>query len=114
MNMITREALKARLDNYEPVQLVMALGDWEYQRMHIPGSQHFESIAEAAVWLSRDQDVVVYDTNPDCAASYRMYYALKCLGFTKIARYPGGLEDWTQAGLPVEGSMAGELAWADA
>lgn len=109
MKTITRDELKVRLDKREPVQLVMALSRWAYDRLHIPGSLNFQTINEALEGLSPEQEVVVYDSNPDCPASYRMYYHLKSLGFEKIARFAGGIEAWMDAGLPVEGSLAAEL-----
>jgi len=112
MNTISRENLKARLERREPVQLVMALNHWAYDQLHIPGSRNFENMAEAAGNLSRDREVIIYCANPACPASYRAYYQLKSMGFNKIARYSGGIEDWTEAGYPVEGSLAGEAAWA--
>lgn len=114
MNSISLEQLKSRLDRQEPVQLVMALGQWAYERLHIPGSLIFTDPNEAVSRLSRDQEVIVYCTNPACAASFRLYYRLKHLGFTKLARFSGGIEEWMDAGLPVEGSLAKELAYAAA
>lgn len=112
MNTITLEELKARLEGQEPVQLVMALGRWAYDRLHIPGSQHFESIEEALKCLSPDGEVVVYCTNPFCHASYQLYYHLISRGYTKICRFSGGIEAWMDAGLPLEGSLAAEWAAA--
>lgn len=112
MNTVSCEELRNRLEVQEPVQLVMALGRWAYERLHIPGSMIFENAAEAASHLSRDREVVVYCTNPNCAASYRLYYYLRSLGFTRIARFAGGIEAWLEAGLPVEGSLASDLVQA--
>jgi len=114
MKTISREELRSRLDRHEPVKLVMALGHWAFERLHIPGSLNFENMAEAAGNLSRDQEIVIYDSNPACPASYRAYYQLKGMGFTKVTRFSGGIEDWVEAGYPVEGSLSGELAWAAA
>ena len=109
MKTITREELKARLDRQEPAQVVMALGRWAYERLRIPGSLNFATIDEALDHLSPDREVIVYCANPDCPASYRLYYHLQCLGFEKITRFAGGIEDWMEAGYPMEGSLAAEL-----
>ncbi len=104
MNTITREELKSRLDRHEPVQLVMALPGWAYNRLHIPGSVWIGDLVGKAGELSRDQEIIVYDSNPDCPASYRAYYLLKSQGFTNVRNFSGGIEDWVEAGYPVEGS----------
>jgi rhodanese-related sulfurtransferase len=106
MNTISREVLKERLDRSEPIQLVMALGRWAYDQLHIPGSLYFEDINDAAANLSHDQEIVIYCANPACPASYRAYYHLKSKGYTKVTRFSGGIEDWIEAGLPVESSAA--------
>lgn len=109
MKTVSREELKNRLDGAEPIQLVMALEPWAYERLHIPGSMNFETAFQAAQHLNRDREVVVYCANPHCPASYRMYYYLASSGFTRIVRFAGGIEAWLEAGLPVEGSLAAEL-----
>ena len=110
MNTITREALSARLERQEPVQLVMALGRWAWEQARIPGSLNLETLNEALDRLSQDEEVVVYCTSPACPASYRLYHYLKSLGFKKIARYSGGIEEWAEAGLPIEGKQAAQFA----
>jgi rhodanese-related sulfurtransferase len=111
MNTISREELKAKLDGNKPMRVVMALGSWAYNRLHITGSVGMDSLADLIFTKEHDFEVVVYDTNPACPASYRAYYLLKSLGFTNVRRYEGGIEDWMEAGYPVEGSLAGEQAW---
>ncbi len=106
MNTITRDALKAKLDRHEPLQLVMALGRWAWEQARIPGSLNFATYTDALARLSKDEEVVVYCTNPSCPASYRLYHYLKSQGFTKVSRYSGGIEEWAEAGLPVEGKQA--------
>ncbi|RPJ36338.1 MAG: rhodanese-like domain-containing protein [Chloroflexi bacterium] len=117
MKTITREELKRRLDLRERIQLVMVLKDWAFESLHIPGSVHYDSyysLAEAAKTLSPDEEIIVYCANPACPASYRAYHFLKSLGFRNVFRYSGGIEDWMNAGYPLEGSLAGEPAWAAA
>ncbi len=106
MNTISREELRLLLDRHEPVQVVMVLGSWAYNRLHIPGSVGIERLADLLLSQERDQGIVVYDSNPACPASYRAYYLLKSLGFTNVQRFAGGIEEWMEAGYPVEGSMA--------
>ena len=106
MKTITREELKARLDRGEDVKLVMTMSDTAYDWLHIPGSLHFERISDLVDHLDRSDNIVVYCTNPLCYYSLQAYYALRNKGFTKVARYAGGLLDWQDAGYPLEGSLA--------
>jgi rhodanese-related sulfurtransferase len=112
MKTITLDELKSRFERSEPLQLVMALTRWHFDRLHIPGSQLLEDFEEAASSMTGDQEVIVYCTNPACPASYRLYYLLKNLGFEKVVRFEGGIEAWMEAGLPMEGALAQEMAFA--
>jgi 3-mercaptopyruvate sulfurtransferase SseA len=114
MKTISREELKTFLDRREPVQVVMTLSPWAYNRLHIPGSVGIERLAKLISAWERDQELVVYDSNPACPASYRAYYLLESLGFTNVRRFAGGIEEWLEAGYPVEGSLAEEQAYAAA
>lgn len=119
MNTISREELKISLDRREPVQVIMTLSPWAYDRLHIPGSAGIEALADLVLNQQRDQPVILYDSNPACPASYRAYYLLKSLGFTNVRRFAGGIEEWMEAGYPVEGSLvedglSGEPAWSAA
>jgi rhodanese-related sulfurtransferase len=107
MKTITKDELRLRLNKHEPVQLVMALGDWAYNQLRIPGSLNFRDWNDAAANLLPDQEIVIYCTNADCPASYRAYYQLLSMGYKNIARFSGGIQEWMEAGLPVEGSLAG-------
>jgi rhodanese-related sulfurtransferase len=53
--------------------------------------------------LKKDDDIVVYCSNPECLASLAAYHRLVGHGYTKVRRYAGGLVDWEDAGLPLEG-----------
>ena len=112
MNTISKETLKARLERREPLQLVMALGHWAFEQAHIPGSLNFENISEAARYLSRDEEVVLYCTSPACPASYRAYYELKGKVLIKSPVTPEGSRNRIAAGYPAEGSLVRETTWA--
>lgn len=103
MNKITSQELKNCLEQKQDVQVIMALNSSAFQKMHIPGSIQFDDLRAAAQKLSREQDVVIYCSNPACPASYRAYYFLRSLGFQKLFRLEGGLEEWVKSGYPVEG-----------
>jgi len=104
MNTISREDLKAKLDRGENFKLLMTLGDWAYQEAHIPGSLNYSHIEDALANLDKDEEIVVYCSDPSCIASQSAYRMLVKNGFTNVRRYSGGLAEWSAAGYPLEGS----------
>ena len=102
---ISREELKQKLDSGEPVKLIMALNSWAFDAKHIPGSLHFDTPEELYTAVDPDEEVVVYCSNVDCLASVALYWALIDLGYSRVRRYAGGLIDWEDAGLPLEGTF---------
>lgn len=103
MKLISREALKEKLDKGEGVKLVFALGDWQYRAKHIPGSRHFHDLVETLKGLDQDDEIVVYCSNEACSASRFAYLILLDHGYKNVRRYAGGLLDWEDAGYPLEG-----------
>jgi rhodanese-related sulfurtransferase len=103
MRTITTEDLKVRLERREAFKLVMAFDDWRFEAAHIPGSIGVGSPAAAMAVLTVEDDIVVYCTSHDCPASQLLYRALDEAGYTKVQRYPDGVEGWRQSGLTLEG-----------
>jgi rhodanese-related sulfurtransferase len=107
---LDRQALRARLDRGDSFKLVMASSDWSFRAKHIPGSVHFKNDAEMFAGLAKTDDIVVYCSNLDCHLSLALLQKLRDRGYQNLAHYPGGLIDWEEAGLPIEGDWAGEPA----
>jgi rhodanese-related sulfurtransferase len=105
MRLISAQELKEKLDRGDPIKLVNALGDWEYQAAHIPGSLHFSTPAETLNGLGRDDEIVVHCSNPSCTASVVLYQFLERNGYRNLRRFAGGLHEWREAGYPLEGTM---------
>jgi rhodanese-related sulfurtransferase len=103
---IEREELREKLDRGDELRLVMALNDWAFRAKHIPGSEHFDSLEAALTSLTPDEEIVVYCTSPECHSSIALYMALREAGYQNVRRYSGGLSDWEEAGLPLEGDWA--------
>jgi rhodanese-related sulfurtransferase len=101
---VSREELKAKLDKREPIKLVMALNQWAFDAKHIPGSIHFDNPDDLYSALEKDDEIIVYCSNVDCLSSVALYRALIERGYSNVRRYSGGLLDWEQAGLPLEGT----------
>jgi rhodanese-related sulfurtransferase len=104
---IDRETLRAELAKGR-IKLVMALNEWAYQAKRIPGSLHFNTPAEMLAALDKDDDIVVYCSQVKCHSSVAMYQNLVDHGYRHVRRYSGGIVDWEDAGLPLEGD------WIDA
>ena len=105
---IGRDELKAKLDRGDDFKLIMALNRWAFEAKHIPGSTHFDTPDELYAAVHPDDEVVVYCSHVDCLSSVALYRDLVRRGYGKVRRYSGGLLDWEDAGLPLEGeSVAG-------
>ena len=107
MNTISTKELKAKLDRGDDFKLVMTMGAWAFHAKHIPGSLNVSTSAEATEQLSLDDEIIVYCSNADCVASQTAYHMLTNAGFSSVRRYTGGLEEWEEAGYPLEGDMVG-------
>jgi len=100
---IGRAELQQKLAAKDPrFKLVMTLGDLEFRAKHIPGSLHFKDAADLLSSLRKDDEIVVYCTNPACLASVAAYHRLEQEGYPNVRRYAAGIEDWENAGLPLE------------
>ncbi|MFC2030853.1 rhodanese-like domain-containing protein [Chloroflexota bacterium] len=112
MKEITRDELKTKLARRPDLKLVFTLGEWQYDSMHIPGSvnvpcsDRLYSSVDALTGLAKDDEIVVYCSNETCWASVSMYHYLVRHGYTNVSRFAGGLLEWDEAGLPLDGQMA--------
>jgi rhodanese-related sulfurtransferase len=104
---IERDEVRRKADARDPrFKLVMTLGDWEFRTKRIPGSLHFKDASDMLSKLRKDDEIVVYCTNPPCLASVAAYQRLVQEGYANVRRYAGGIEDWENAGLPLERGTA--------
>jgi len=102
---ISRDDLKAKLDRGDTFKLIMALNRWAFDAKHIPGSIHFDTPDQLYAAVKPDDDVVVYCSHVDCLSSVALYRDLVRRGYRNVVRYAGGLLDWEEAGLPLEGEF---------
>ncbi|MGI9585462.1 MAG: rhodanese-like domain-containing protein [Acidimicrobiia bacterium] len=102
IRIIEREDLKAKLDRGDEFKLVMAMHEWGFNAAHIPGSLHFNSVAQAQEHLKLDDEIVVYCSDPACVASQFAYQWLVDAGYANVRRYSGGISDWATAGYELE------------
>ena len=102
-DLISGEELKEKLERGEDFKLVMALGEWEYKAKHIPGSLRLSTMEEALEALDPKDEIVIYDSGPQCPAGRMACRILKHHGYQRLRRYAGGLEAWEEAGYALEG-----------
>jgi rhodanese-related sulfurtransferase len=100
---IGRDELKAKIDRGDDFKLIMALNRWAFEAKHIPSSIHFDTPDELYAAVRPDDEVVVYCSHIDCLSSVALYRDLIRRGYKNVHRYSGGLLDWEDAGLPLEG-----------
>jgi rhodanese-related sulfurtransferase len=102
---ISRDELRTKLDRGDPLKLIMALNRWAFDAKHIPGSIHFDTPDDLYQAIGRDDEIVVYCSHVDCLSSVAVYRDLVRRGYGNVRRYAGGLLDWEDAGLPLEGEF---------
>ena len=60
VNLISRGELKEKLDRGDDFKLVMVLGGWHFQAMHIPGSVNVYAPEVAKELLNPKDEIVIY------------------------------------------------------
>ena len=93
--------LRAKLSRQDDFVFVMAMDRRRFDSAHIGGSISFDALIERLPYLSRDSEIVLYCTGPECAASKLRAAFLVDAGFSSVSRFAGGLAEWSRAGLPL-------------
>jgi rhodanese-related sulfurtransferase len=107
---ITLEELRSRIEANPDLVIVEALGPMYYEDQHLPNAiniPHTEVDELAPTLLSdKDAEIVVYCSNGPCANSGIASARLVQLGYTNVADYHEGKQEWIAAGLPTESGAA--------
>ena len=102
---ITKEDLKLRLEGDEAGR--PALADvrrkyaWDHSTLKLPGAMRLDPKAPSTTGLSKDRDLVVYDSDPDEITGVEVAAGLAAAGF-RVHVLKGGLPEWVAANLPTE------------
>ena len=108
--LITRDELKTAIDSGS-VTVLDALAGTYWEKQHLPGAipLHADDVEQAHRELLPDRDalIVTYCSNPQCQNSQAVATKLEQLGYTNVRKYREGIEDWADAGLPLEAGEAG-------
>jgi len=110
---VSVDQVKALFDAGE-VYIIDARGAEAFEQGHIPGatnvpydrlSEYYEDLTAT---VPTDAKVVCYCWSPTCDFSDQLATELKIMGYTDVAVFTGGWEDWQKAGHPEEGVEVGE------
>jgi rhodanese-related sulfurtransferase len=107
---VGREELWRKVEDGDELVIVDALPPISFAASHLPGSINIPPGTEDERAPRRISDleteVVVYCMNPTCYSSVSVANRLVELGYSNVRHYPGGKDDWKDAGLPLEGGRA--------
>ncbi len=103
---IHRDDIQAHLKAGTALKLVEALPEKYYRDGHLPGAialDHDEIPTAAETRLpDKKAFIVVYCASAACQNSRMAATALANLGYSNVAEYVEGKQDWVAAGLPLE------------
>lgn len=103
MKLIDRSTLQQRLGN---ATLVEALPEKYWRDWHLPGALNLphDQVRQLAPALlpDRSAEIVVYCASSTCQNSHIAARVLEQMGYANVAVYPGGKQDWQEAGLEAE------------
>ncbi len=107
---ITREELQVRIAANPDLLILEALPEKYYRDGHLPGAKHMphDQTKQLAAGLApnRESEIVVYCASNTCQNSHIAANYLTQLGYSHVAVYAGGKQDWNDAGLPFERDLA--------
>ena len=107
MQTISKSQLVSRLDSGDLV-VVNVLKKEAYDKIRIKGSLSIpRKELELGRWqeLDKQKEIVVHCSSYECTASRVAADFLESKGF-RVKAYEGGMKEWAEADLPVEGSLS--------
>jgi rhodanese-related sulfurtransferase len=109
---LTKEAVMKKMKDENTVILDILPED-DFKRLHIMGSESFTFGQNVRSFLlavekkyGKEKFFITYCANrADSLSSRNAAFVLKEQGF-RAEDYPGGIQEWSDAGLPIEGTEA--------
>src|SRR5262245_36876712 len=103
---IDRDTLNRKLAGADRPVLVEALPEKYFRDWRLPRARHLphdevERLA-ACVRAGRSAAIVVYGASRSCQNSHVAAGKLVRMGYENVAVYPGGKQEWSEAGLAIE------------
>ena len=105
---ISRDRLKELMFSGKSFRLVDVLDEEYFEKERIKGSISLpleEIERNAAKILKKDELIVVYCASFRCLASTKAAEKLVSMGYKNVLDYKGGLQDYREGNLPLEGSL---------
>lgn len=108
---MTKEALKDKMRDANVVVLNV-LSENDFAKLHIKGSENLplgqsegDFVQAVEKRYGKDKFFITYCAGLTCNAGPKAAKALQEKGF-KANDYPGGVQEWSEAGFPMEGTEA--------
>jgi len=70
--------------------------------INIPAADAREEFAQISAFLEHNGTLVIYCSGPTCDLSDQLAKVMLAAGYSGMSIFPGGLEEWTTAGYPVD------------
>jgi len=109
---ITRDELIKMASSGQRMKIIDVLSKESYAKEHIKGaiSLPLETIdKDTTKQWDKKETIVVYCASFDCPASTKAAEKLQLLGFKNVLDYKGGLKDYKEGSLPLEGGQEEEV-----
>jgi len=108
VNTITLDEFKKMVASERDVVIVDVLDSEHYKKEHLKSalSIPIEELRNNALKMLKKTDkIITYCGGFDCPASTKAAKILMSLGYQHVYDYKGGLQEYKDAGLPLEGSV---------
>lgn len=108
---ITLNELKEKLHGNNPPVLLNVLSEESFAKnggLRLPNSHwipNAELEKKAQLMFAKNREIITYCGGFECTASDKAQETLQSLGYTNVRAYKGGLQEWKQAGLPMEANQ---------
>ena len=106
---LTKEQVREKMKEKDTVVLNVLSGA-DYEKLHIKGSHNLPLgmdptgfVKTVKTRFGQDKFFITHCANYDCPAGPNAAKLLKANGF-KAEDYPGGIQEWSEAGFATEGS----------
>jgi rhodanese-related sulfurtransferase len=104
LDCVTKETLLKKLESGQNIILVDTIGTYDGNKYRIKGATTipYIEVADRRKELLGYDEIIIYCKHKRCVASKKTAAALKMLNVLNVKIYEGGIDEWTESGLPVE------------
>lgn len=104
LDCVSKETLLQKLESGQNILLVDTIGKYDGNKYKIKGAKTipYPDIPDRRNELLGYEEVIIYCKHKRCVASKKTAAALILLKVPNVKIYEGGIDEWTDAGLPVE------------